>query len=208
MFTNAVSADTLRGLKRLGESGVLGQAYLAGGTALALHLGHRVSYDLDFFTPDVFEENAMVNKIALAGEFVADKVDWRTVLGTFEKMKFSLFYYEYPLVAETVEFEGIRIVQPPDTAAMKLLAISDRGMKRDFVDLYFMRDMFPLEQVFEWYGQKFGRLEERRYHLLRGLAYFEDADQDKQLNMIAPMDWDQVKEYFTDEVKRLTKLWT
>lgn len=130
------------------------------------------------------------------------------MIGTFEKMKFSIFYYEYPLVAETVEFEGIRIVQPPDTAAMKLLAISDRGMRRDFVDMYFMRDLFSLEQVFEWYGVKFGRLEERRYHLLRGLAYFEDADRDKQLNMIAPMDWDQVKEYFTNEVKRLTKLWT
>jgi hypothetical protein len=67
MFTNAVSADTLRGLKKLGESGVLGQAYLAGETALALHLGHRVSYDLDFFTQEIFEENVMANKISRAG---------------------------------------------------------------------------------------------------------------------------------------------
>ena len=95
-----------------------------------------------------------------------------------------------------------------DQAAMKLLAISDRGARRDFVDLYFMREMFPLEQVFEWYDLKFGRLEERRYHLLRGLSYFEDADRDKQLNMIAETDFDLVKQYFTHEVKRLTKLWT
>ena len=144
-----------------------------------MHLGHRVSYDLDFFSPEVFEENSLAEQLRTAGEFVKDKVSWRTVFGTFEKMKFSIFYYEYPLVAETVDFEGIRIVQPQDISAMKLLAISDRGMKRDFVDLYFMRTLFPLEQVFEWYGVKFGRLEERRYHLLRGLTYFEDADRDQ-----------------------------
>jgi len=207
MFANAISADTLRGIKILGKTGVLGQAYLAGGTALVLHLGHRISYDLDFFTEEVFEENAMAGKLGTVGEFVKDKVDWRTVLGTFEKMKFSIFYYQYPLVTETVQFEGVRVVQPPDIAAMKLLAISDRGMKRDFVDLYFMRSLFPLEQVFNWYGQKFGRLEERRYHLLRGLSYFEDADRDQQLHMIAPLDWDEVKRYFADEVKRLSRLW-
>lgn len=207
MFANAISADTLRGIKKLGKSGILGQAYLAGGTALVLHLGHRVSYDLDFFTPDVFEENSLAEHLGTVGEFVKEKVSWRTVFGTFEKMKFSIFYYEYPLVAETVAFEGMQIVQPQDIAAMKLLAISDRGMKRDFVDLYFMRTLFTLEQVFEWYGVKFGRLEERRYHLLRGLTYFEDADRDQQLHMLAPLDWDQVKQYFASEAKRLTKLW-
>lgn len=128
-------------------------------------------------------------------------------MGKFEKMKFSIFYYEYPLVGEPVMFEGIRVATPPDIAAMKLLAISDRGMRRDFVDLYFMREMFPLEQVFEWYGQKFHNLFERRYHLLRGLSYFEDADVDTHPNMLKDVDWDAVKQYFEREVVRLSKLW-
>jgi hypothetical protein len=93
VFTNAVSPDTLRSLRKLGESQVLGNAYLAGGTALALHIGHRVSYDMDFFTQDVFEEQAMANKLSKLGNFKKDKLDWRTVLGTFENVKFSIFYY-------------------------------------------------------------------------------------------------------------------
>ena len=207
MFTNAVSPDTLRSLKKLGDSKILNQAYLAGGTALALHIGHRISYDMDFFTKEAFEEQSLANKLQELGNFKIEKLDWRTVLGTLEGVKFSIFYYEYALVDKPVEFEGLQIVTPKDISAMKLLAISDRGARRDFVDLYFMREMFPLEQVFEWYGEKFGNLEERRYHLLRGLSYFEDAEQQDLPIMFLPIDWEQVKQYFVVEVARLNKLW-
>jgi len=207
VFTNAVSPDTLRSLKKLGDSKILNQAYLAGGTALALHIGHRISYDMDFFTKEAFEEQSLANKLQELGNFKIEKLDWRTVLGTLEGVKFSIFYYEYALVDKPVEFEGLQIVTPKDISAMKLLAISDRGARRDFVDLYFMREMFPLEQVFEWYGEKFGNLEERRYHLLRGLSYFEDAEQQDLPIMFLPIDWEQVKQYFEVEVARLNKLW-
>jgi hypothetical protein len=194
-------------LRKLGESKLLGRAYLAGGTALALHIGHRVSYDMDFFTQEVFDEQVMLGKLNSLREFAKDQVSWRTVLGVLGGVKFSIFYYEYPLVDKTVEFEGLQIVTPKDISAMKLLAISDRGARRDFVDLYFMREMFTLEQVFEWYGQKFGNLEERRYHLLRGLNYFEDAEQQDMPIMFQPVNWDDVKKHFENEVLRLNKLW-
>lgn len=207
MFTNAVSTDTLRGLKKLGQSGVLGEAYLAGGTALALQLGHRLSLDLDFFTQEVFEELTLANKLKQVGNFEQEKLDWRTVLGTFEATKFSIFYYEYPLVTTTVDFEGLRLAKPEDIAAMKLLAISDRGVRRDFVDLYFMREMFPLEQVFEWYGEKFGNLEEHKYPLLRGMNYFEDAERQDMPKMLTSVEWEEIRHYFESEVKRLTHKW-
>jgi len=207
MFANTVSSDTLRGIKALGKSGVMDKAYLAGGTALALQLGHRISLDLDFFTQESFEELTIANRLRDLGNFNQDTLNWRTVMGTFEGAKFSLFYYEYPLVEKMVEYEGIRMVQPPDISAMKLLAISDRGARRDFVDLYWMRDLFSLEQVFEWYGVKFGQLEERKYHLLRGLQYFEDAEKQDMPAMLKPVDWDEVRVYFEKEVKRLAEAW-
>lgn len=207
MFTNAISADTLRGLKLLGQSGILRSAYLVGGTALALQLGHRLSLDMDFFTPEEFTELTLATRLEKTGKFKREKLEWRTVLGTFENTKFSIFYYEYPLVAETLDFEGISLARPEDIAAMKLLAISDRGARRDFVDLYFMREMFPLEQVFEWYGRKFGNLEERKYHLLRGLHYFDDAERQEMPTMLAQAKWGEIRQYFVAEVKRLTKAW-
>lgn len=207
MFTNTVSADTLRGIRALGESRVMEKAYLAGGTALALQLGHRISLDLDFFTQEPFEELTVANRLKDLGKFEQDTINWRTVMGTFEGAKFSLFYYEYPLVDEMVEYEGIQMVQPPDISAMKLLAISDRGARRDFVDLYWMRNLFSLEQVFAWYGVKYGRLEERKYHLLRGLQYFEDAEKQDMPVMFKQVDWGEVRQYFEDEVARLSKQW-
>jgi len=207
VFEQALSENTLRSLIKLGESKVLGQAYLAGGTSLALQIGHRISYDMDFFTQEVFEELTVANQLKELGGFVQEKLGWRTVLGIIEGVKFSIFYYEYPLVVPAIEWRGLRIAQPQDIAAMKLLAISDRGARRDFVDLYLMKEMFPLTHVFEWYGQKFGNLEERRYHLLRGLSYFADAEQEPMPNMRVPCDWEMVKEYFESQVLMFTKQW-
>lgn len=207
MFTGAVSSDTLRGIKILGSSGVLSNAYLAGGTALTLQIGHRLSLDLDFFTQQPFEEISVAGQLGKIGDFEREQLSWRTVLGTFEKTKFSLFYYEYPLVTETHDFEGIKLADPRDIAAMKLLAISDRGARRDFVDLYFMREMFTLESVFKWYGEKFGQLEEKKYHLLRGLQYFEDALTQDMPVMLLRVQWENVQKYFEREVKRLSNKW-
>lgn len=207
MFSQAISQDTLRGLKKLGNNDVLGSAYLAGGTSLALQLGHRLSLDLDFFTPDVFEELTIENKLKKSGKFERERLDWRTVLGIFEKVKFSYFFYEYPLVSDTILFENVPLAQPPDIAVMKLQAISDRGARRDFIDMYFMKDLFTLEQVFEWYDIKFGKAEERKYQLLKGLQYFEDAEAEVMPDMLLPVDWNEVKRHFESEVKRLSNNW-
>lgn len=207
MFANTISSDTLRGLKKLGESGILGKAYLAGGTALSLQLGHRLSLDLDFFTQEVFEELTIENKLKELGDFDRERVNWRTVLGTFGQTKFSYFYYEYPLVVETILFENVQLAQPPDIAAMKLQAISDRGARRDFVDMYFMKDLFTLEQVFDWYDKKFGNVQERKYQLLKSLTYFEDAEVEPMPNMLMDVDWEVVKQYFETEGKRLAAMW-
>jgi hypothetical protein len=104
-------------------------------------------------------------------------------------------------------FEGIAVASKKDIAAMKLLAISDRGTRRDFVDLYFLCKEFSLRQVFNFYDQKFRDLEDKRYHLLRGLSYFADAEDQLELRMLEPVDWTKVKRFFTDQVRILTKDW-
>ena len=51
MFEQVLSPRTRKNLALVARTPLAGQFYLAGGTAVALHLGHRMSYDLDFFTP-------------------------------------------------------------------------------------------------------------------------------------------------------------
>ncbi|OQX52956.1 MAG: hypothetical protein B5M48_04265 [Candidatus Omnitrophica bacterium 4484_213] len=65
-------------------------AYLAGETAVALQLGHCISYDLDFFTLHRFEENSLLEKIEKVGDFKLEKIAWETTIGKFKDVKFSI----------------------------------------------------------------------------------------------------------------------
>ncbi|MCX6816256.1 MAG: nucleotidyl transferase AbiEii/AbiGii toxin family protein [Candidatus Beckwithbacteria bacterium] len=207
MFANTLSPDTLRGIKLIGQGKWLDFAYLAGGTALALRLGHRQSVDLDFFTPKKFDEQVILMQLKQTGRFESKTVAWRTVIGDFFKVSFSLFYYEYSVLDKTDDFFGIKIASLKDIAAMKIHAIEDRGSKRDFVDLFFLTKTFSLREMLNFYGQKYHCLEKHKLFILKGMNYFEDAESEKMRPMFKEVDWDKLKQYFQNQVKQLAKEW-
>lgn len=206
MFTKTLLPDTFRAIKLVSNIPIVKNAYLAGGTALALRLGHRISVDLDFFTQLEFDEQVLASDMQQIKEFKADGTAWRTVWGMVSKTKFSLFYYKYPLIEKTETFEGINLLNLKDIAAMKICAVGDRGTKRDFIDLFFLSKHFTLDQILEFYNQKFSDLEDKKYHLIKSLNYFEDAEIDAMPNMLVDISWDKVKIFFHIESMRLAKL--
>ena len=135
MFTKAISTETRTTLALLGKSNLLKEAYLAGGTALALHLGHRLSFDLDFFTAKEFNPLETARKLQGVLDLKVEKTTKGTILGIIKNIRFSLFLYQYKLLSPCKKFLGINISDIRDIAAMKIVAISERGVKRDFVDL-------------------------------------------------------------------------
>ena len=206
MFKQALLPDTLRAIQLAAQVPELQRAYLAGGTALALHLGHRISMDLDFFTQDKFEAKILSQELRRHPEFKQEGRAWRTIWGWLDKTKFSLFYYEYSLLVEPGKFEGLRVADKADIAAMKLEAIGDRGTRRDFVDLYFLAQEYGLEKILEFYDRKYKVLENKLYHLIRSLSYFEEADREEKLpQMLVESSWDEIKRFFEVEAKRLAK---
>ena len=142
MFTNALLPDTFRAIKLVSKISDVASAYLAGGTALALHMGHRISVDLDFFTRKKFSETVLSLRLKKSPEFKEEGKSWRTIWGRIGETKFSFFFYEYPLLDEVVTFEGIKVAGKKDLAAMKIHAIEDRGTRRDFVDVFFWHKSF------------------------------------------------------------------
>ncbi|MDP3987899.1 MAG: nucleotidyl transferase AbiEii/AbiGii toxin family protein [Candidatus Levybacteria bacterium] len=206
MFTKAILPDTIRAIELASKISVVKKSYLAGGTALALHLGHRISVDLDFFTPEVFDEKTLTAELKTLPEYKEAGTAWRTVWGSIGKTKFSLFYYKYPLIKKPVNFKSIQILQKEDLAAMKIHALEDRGTKRDFFDLYFLAKEFSVEQMLKFYNQKYGTLKEHFYMILRSLNYFQDAEVDENPRMIKRVSWDKIKEFFNKEVKKLVNL--
>lgn len=205
MFEKTLLPDTINAIKIASKSVTIKQAYLAGGTALALYLGHRISVDLDFFTQNNFDEQALNLEFSKFPEYKENRLAWQTVLGSIGETKFSIFYYKYKIIDKLTDFMGIKIVGKKDIAAMKILALSDRGTKRDFIDIYFLSKEFSFENIFDFYDKKFGDLDNKIYHFIKSLNYFVDADMDKIPNMLVPVDWNNVKVFFDRESTRLAK---
>lgn len=204
MFPRTLLQHAHDTLALLGRQSFLKPAYLAGGSALALQLGHRRSEDFDFFSGQEFltsEIKAELNKI---GSYIKDNETPKTMVGKFNDVKFSYFYYPYKLIDDTVEYFGIKLASPKEIAAMKLVAITDRGTKKDYIDLYFLAHRkFRLEKMLEFYDQKYQILESNRLTLLKALQFFEDADRSEMPEMIEKVDWEEVKKFFQKEVVRL-----
>ena len=209
MFPEVLPNNARSALAALGESIVLKDAYLAGGTALAFQLGHRISVDFDFFTDHEFDAQQLIQKFtALPLRFQLERTAPGAIFGFFGDTKFSLFEYHYPLLEPVVSFMNIALASISDIAAMKLAAVADRGSRRDFIDLYVMivvEKKLTFEALFLLYDQKFAVLQQNKMHLLKSLVYFDDAEADVMPQMLRPVEWRDVKKFFQNEVNRISK---
>jgi hypothetical protein len=207
MFVRVLSPTIHKNLALVAKTSLAAQFYLAGGTAVALHLDHRRSYDLDFFIPEQdFSLDLPCRELAHLGELVILQESAGSFVGMLDGAQISFFIYPYPLLDTPVDFEGVRVAGLPDLAAMKLEAISSRGKKRDFIDLYrICQDAFPLRQVIENFERKYAGVRYSLVHLLKSLTYFDDAEPDPMPSMLVSLEWDQVKRFFEEEIRRLTK---
>lgn len=208
MFTHTISRKTLKALDLVAEAHMLPPAtYLAGGTAAALHLGHRYSYDLDFFTSRRFDAQAIVRRFKKIKGFSLEKTSWQTILGYIDAVQCTLFYYQYPLLFPCHDFHGVAIADLRDVAAMKIAALSDRGAKRDFVDLYVIAKVggVSVEEAITYYGKKFGVLESNRVHIMKSLTFFEDAESQNMPRMVTNVTWREVKKFFKHEASQFIR---
>ena len=206
MFEEALIERTKDHLALLGRSGLFKGAYLAGGTAVALQLGHRISIDFDFFTRKKFVPSALARALARLGSFEAEQADRGTVQGTFEGVRLSLFFYDHPLIHKPLKYLALTLADLRDIAAMKVDAVASRGVKRDLVDLYFIcQSGYSLSDLLNFYNQKYGLLASNFVHIQKSLVYFEDAEPNPMPRMLKEVRWEEVKKYFINEVKKLAK---
>ncbi len=185
----------------------LPEAYLAGGTALALHLSHRISVDLDFFVPEAFLARDIRPRLIQAGRFSPITVRDDSIVCRIDTVQWSLFRYEYPLLQSPERFAGIRIASVRDIAAMKVAAIGDRGSRKDFYDLYTILHFGALEirRILEDVVTKFQLPHDNLYHYVRALSYFDDAVKSPDIRDMLRIDvqWTDVEVFFRRLAKTL-----
>lgn len=179
--------------EKLSTQSFINRFYLAGGTGLALQIGHRRSVDFDFFMPGDFETTSIINLLTSTGSFIRENEEKNTINGQLNGVRISFFGYQYKIIDHFEKYGNIRITGLRDIAAMKLEAIAGRGSKKDFIDLYYLLKQYSLKEIFEFHAEKYGLGLSNQYHHLKSLVYFEDAEAEAMPVMMAPLDWEDVK---------------
>jgi hypothetical protein len=156
-----------------------GEFYLAGGTALALQLGHRESNDFDFFSEKLGTAEKIHDWLSSLPDFILRDRDENTLHGELQKTKVSFIGgYKYPLVQRPLKADGLSLASVADIALMKLLAISHRATLRDYLDLAaILRNQIPLKKLLALSQKKYGRSFNPLIPL-KALVSFEDLDQE------------------------------
>lgn len=196
----AVEPNTLELLKKLQGLSQLNDFRLVGGTSLALQIGHRLSVDLDFFSYDIgvpSDIQYIVNQIG--GRIENVSLSERIKIYNIDNIKVDFVNYFYPWLREPLIVEGISLASLEDIAAMKLSAITNRGTKKDFIDLFFLFDYFSFREMIELYHQKYKDAAD--FLLLKSLIYFEDAEEEPMPKMLKPISWEEVKFAIISTVK-------
>jgi len=199
LHLEAVSVDQRKALSGLAPLAEEAGFYLAGGTAVALLLGHRRSVDLDFFCTSSIE-----SPLSLADTLRRQDVSFETVSmekgtlhGSVSGVRTSFIEFRYPLLRPLLVCDetGSQLASLDDLGCMKLAALAQRGAKKDFLDVYAIgREHRPLLDFFDLYQEKFSIKDIA--HLLYSLAYFDDAESEPMPEMIWKVDWPAVKETF------------
>ncbi len=200
----ALTAETRQAFQTAATLPFIRRYYLAGGTGLALHLGHRFSVDLDFFSdaadavgPDerailraAFDDPSLTIGLDKDMTFVAN---WREVGLSFFRLAL------YPLVQEPLLLEGIPVATIEEIGAMKLAAVMARGTRKDYIDLYFILQQTPLERLFEVAAVKYARVRTFAVSAVRALTYFVDADATPMPRMIQRASWSTIKRFLEQQ---------
>ncbi len=182
--------------------------YLAGGTALALQAGNRKSLDLDFFTEEKdFDEKELIARFGGNNDWATEVERKNTIYGKLLGAKVSFIAYPFFVPKQEPLWHGsIRVLNKIDIAVMKITAISQRGRKRDFFDLYWCaKNLESLEETIKRLKVQYPSIAHDYHHILKALVYFEDAESDPEPEILFDTNWKKVKNFFKKEIPTIAK---
>ena len=187
-----ISPDCLRLLQDLMALPELQTFRLAGGTALSLQYGHRISVDLDIFTDRSFDLAEL--EIALRQhypDFIKDFSNRLGFSGYINNVKTDFVNWSVPFIRPAIETENIRLTSPEEIAAMKMETITGRQMKKDYYDIFELLKFYSLSQLFDFYKERYPYNNAKAP--LEFLVAVHLADESPEPEMLYSLDWDTVK---------------
>jgi hypothetical protein len=201
LSTQAVDTATLELIRSLQSKPYLSDFYLVGGTALAIHLGHRKSVDIDLFSNFSFDASALLEQIQQDFSYKLIYTASNTLKGSVSQINVDILSHRYKYISEPLEMDRIKIASVPDIIAMKLNAISTSGQRsKDFIDIFYLLRKFTLGKMLEFYKIKYDQ--ENIAFLLKSLIFFDDVDLSDWPVLIEDpkLKWSEVQKRLEDAV--------
>lgn len=192
------------------SSAIAAEFYLAGGTALSLQLGHRLSVDLDFFSQTQNDIPALIEPLRQAlkdfSPIMADH-SWGNLVFLADNVRVGFYGYGYNLVKPLLKTDGLVLANVEDIGLMKLDALLSRASRKDFHDLYELCKQIPMRDLLNLAPQKFPDVRDFEAQVTRHLAYFDRAEQESPVPLIAQVEWETVKDWFRQQARDIGNSW-
>jgi hypothetical protein len=206
LYKETIEPKTLELLIDLQKEPLLSTFNLVGGTALALHLGHRKSIDLDFFTSESFDLEEVKMMLIKKYDFKVSYSRSQTLKGFINGVKVDFIKFDYPHLHNCDIIDEVRIESVPDIIAMKLLSITDNGSRiKDFIDIAYLSSWFSLEEMLQFFIRKITN--SNIMMPIKALTYFDDIDFNESIVMLNNnFDWDKIANRLINMTKEPNKI--
>jgi hypothetical protein len=207
VFDEALRAEA-RALVKDFDSELQGEGfYLAGGSGLALQLGHRVSEDLDFFTATEFQAESLSHALGTRPGYQTVMQSAGTLYCLVSGVKVSFIRQQAPLVFPTIPFSEIVLADWRDIVADKFETLAARGSRKDFYDLFagLAPGRLSVGAAVDLLRRRFGPAQPNYYHILKSLTYFDDAEAEPESALLKPVAWADVKGFFVRNVREFER---
>lgn len=203
MFLEALNNDGKRILTRLKS---FSDFYLAGGTGLALQIGHRVSVDFDLFSEGEISKNLLVKvKKVFEGEEIAVSVNNSDELTLFVGgVKITFLRYPFSIIDRLVDFDGLKALCAKEISATKAYTIGRRGTLKDYVDLYYilLDKHSSLDQTIGLADKKYGSEFNSRL-FLEQLIFLDDVEIAEIVFLKQKVGKEELKTFFEKEIAKI-----
>ena len=208
VYAEVMPRDQQELLPRIGPTASMQGFYPGGGTAVAIHLGHRRSLDLDWFTErEIADPMSLAAALRAGGvEIAVESVSEGTLHASSDTVRLSFLQYRYPLLRPIFDWSEFRcsLASLEDLACMKLSALAGRGARKGFINLYALgRSRFSLREMLALYREKYETRDTA--HVVYSLTYFDDADREDMPEMLWDLKWPHVKRTIEAWVRDLSR---
>lgn len=209
IYWDTITEDMREVMASFAQNPISEKFYLAGGTALALQLGHRRSDDLDFFSPTEDIPTLRAKLAEALSPFNATLADsaWGNLVFLAKDVRVGFYGYGFPLVDPLFRTDSIHLASIEDIALMKLDALLSRASRKDFYDLYFICQRIHLRDILNKSQQKYSSIRDFETQTVKRLVFFDYAERGSDPVLLQPVEWQAVKVYFVNLAKEIEQSW-